>query len=318
MDYQAPFPEQLADFEYVRLYFYLEISDYLDLPEFALLQLRRELLLALKSLSVHGEDQDVIRIKKLLLPPLPEDPVVLRQTQKPAPALIFYPDISQMGLIEPKQRIVLPVLLIGPAIQQLRAFTKLLAELGQQGLFKGSGHYFIEAIETENASGVRSMLWSHGEGDVELFPPVTDLAWWLEQQKPLVQNCRMEVMTPLRLMHQGRPLFNADFSALFPFILRRVSALLSLYAQVELNQDANYFITLAQQITTVKNCLQWKDWRKLKNHRGGQHLGGLMGYLDLSGSTLTDLSWILQLGSLFNIGKGAAFGAGQYSLLVIK
>ena len=316
MVYQVPLPEQLADFEYVRLYFHLEITDCFDLPEFALLQLRRELLPALKSLTAQAEDPAAIWLKNLLLPPLPEDPLVLRRMQKPAPALVLNPDLSQAGLIEPRQRIVLPVLLMGPAIPALRAFTKVLERLGQQGIYKGNGHYFVEAIETEDASGVRSMLWVHGDAEAEVSPPVSDLAWWLERQQSLAQNCRINVLTPMRLIHQGRPLFKADFSELFPFILRRVSALLAHYGQVELVHDARHFQALAQQIVTDENHLRWKDWRRLRNHQGGQNLGGLVGSLDLSGGALNDLSWVLHLGSLFNIGKGAAFGAGQYVLTV--
>ena len=103
---------------------------------------------------------------------------------------------------------------------------------------------------------------------------------------------------------------------MFPFILRRVSALLAHYGQVELVHDARHFQALAQQIVTDENHLRWKDWRRLRNHQGGQNLGGLVGSLDLSGGALNDLSWVLHLGSLFNIGKGAAFGAGQYVLTV--
>jgi hypothetical protein len=314
MSYQAPFPQQLAQVEYVQFYFHLENRDYFDLPELALLQLRREMLLALKNLQAHGESQ----LRQLLLPPLPDDPVLSRQLQKPAPAMVLSPDVSQFGLIEPKQRIILPVLFVGSATNRLRSFIRLLKQLGAQGLYKGTGHFIVEAIEAEDASGVRSMLWLQGESETELAPPISDLGWWLELQSPVVENCRINVTAPLRLMHHGKPLFKADFSELFPFVLRRVTAFLAHYAQVELEYDAKYFIALSRQITTLENRLQWKDWRTLNNEQGGQNLGGLLGTLDLEANRLADIAWILQLGSLFNFGKGAAFGAGQYHLTVAE
>ena len=67
MGYRAPFPVALQQVEYAKLYFHLEIDTYFDLPQLGLLQLRRELMQAMKSLSV---DADISQLKQLLQPEL--------------------------------------------------------------------------------------------------------------------------------------------------------------------------------------------------------------------------------------------------------
>lgn len=314
MGYYAPFPAELQQVEYVKLYFHLEVSDYFDLPVLGLLQLRRELLQAFKHLSAQGECDCAAELKQLLQPDLPDDPVLLRQIQQPAPPLVLSPDISQHGLIEPKQRIILPVLFVGSGINAIDPFIFLLQHLGTQGLYHGSGQFVLAGVEAEDGSGVRTMLWFADQQTRRLNPPVCRLSWWLERQHFPGKSVQIEITTPLRLMHQGKPLFKAEFANIFPFLLRRVTALLAGHADVEMSFDPGYLISISRQIELNENHLFWKDWRALKSERGAQNLGGLMGHFSIVNDALSELLWILQLGSLFNFGKGAAYGAGQYRL----
>jgi hypothetical protein len=45
-----------------------------------------------------------------------------------------------------------------------------------------------------------------------------------------------------------------------------------------------------------------------------QDLGGIIGSVRLEGETLQSVFGILRVGSLMNVGKGAAFGAGCFRL----
>lgn len=309
-----PRPAELQHVEYVQLYFHLELCDYFDLPPLAVLQLRRELLQAHRAIRDSGLVGLATKLQNLLRPAPPADPRLRRQVQTPAPGLVLRPDISLHGLIEPKQRIVLPVLFIGTAILQIEAFCRLLEQLGSQGLFKGAGRFRLEAVESEDASGVRAMLWMREEGARRLTPPISDLLWWLERQSPESERLRLEVITPLRVLKQGKPLFRTTFSELFPFLMRRVSGLLAVHAGVEVVANPGYLCTLAEAVEEVDNRLLWNDWRDLQQQDGSQELGGLSGSLELHGGALIDLYWLLQLASLFGCGKGAAYGAGQLRL----
>lgn len=313
MSYLSPLPSELQQVEYVQLYFHLQVKDTFDLPFLALLQLRRELLHAIRTLAVWGDGSDAEQLKQLFQPPLSSDPLIRRQAQKPAPAFILSPDPQIQGLLKAKQIIVLPVLFLGRGVQSIDAFVSLLQQLGQQGLYHGRGQFLLEGIESEDASGVRAMLWSQGQQS-PLSPPVSDLHWLLERKLLAADRLVLEVVSPLRLLQQKKPLFEADFSDLFPFILRRTSAMLTCHAGVEVVKNPQHLLELSRQVIVTDNGLNWCDWRRLHGSEQGQDLGGLLGRIKLQGEGLTELGWLLQLGSLFNLGKGAPYGAGQYRL----
>lgn len=313
MSYLVPLPSELKQVEYVQLYFHLQVKDTFDLPPLALLQLRRELLPALRTLEGWGGGDDVAQLKELFQPPLSQDPLVRRQAQKPAPAFVLAPDPQTDGLLKTKQKIVLPVFFLGRGVQTINAFVPLLQQLGQQGIYAGRGQFCLEGVESEDASGVRAMLWCDGK-QAQLSPPVGDLHWLLERQRSDADQISLDVISPLRLLQNKKPLFKAKFDDLFPFVLRRVSSMLTSHAGVEVVNDPQQLHELASQVVVTENSLQWHDWRRLVGTDRGQDLGGLLGRMTLEGKALAELYWVLQLGSLFNVGKGAAYGAGQYHL----
>lgn len=313
MGYLAPYPAAVKRLEYVKIYFHCQIVAAGDLPPLALLQLRRELLRALTRLPDQVEAIKS-RLQELIQPGLSPDPLQRSQVQKPAPPMVIYPDMSFHGSIDSGRRLVLPVLLIGSGVMALEPLVRLVEELGRNGLYQGRCVFSLEALETEDNSGLRAMLTNTGVDQGELTPPVNELGWWLDRQPELADPVELRFVSPVRLLQRGRPLFKADFGAIFPFILRRVSSMLAAHGEEDFNQDASALIEQAAAIQTSENRLTWCDWRTLQGPRQSQPLGGLQGSLTLAGPGLAELAWALRLGALFNVGKGAAWGSGQYSL----
>ena len=315
MGYRAPYPAAVKRLEYVKIYFHCRMVAACDLPPLALLQLRRELLRALAGLCEQSEAFRS-RLKELIQPGVSPDPLQRSRIQKPAPAMVVSPDLSFHGPIEPGRRLVLPVLLIGSGIMALEPLVRLIEELGRNGLYQGRCKFTLEALESEDNSGLRAMLTSAGGNQGALTPPINELGWWLERQAEVPDPVQIRFVSPLRLLRQGRPLFKADFGDIFPFILRRVSSLLAAHSGEDFSEDAAALIQQAAAIDTIENRLTWCDWRTLRGSRQAQPLGGLQGSLTLAGPGLSELAWVMRLGQLFNVGKGAPYGAGQYSLHV--
>ena len=90
--------------------------------------------------------------------------------------------------------------------------------------------------------------------------------------------------------------------------------MLSSHAGVELRINSSQLIASAAKIEMVENSLVWQDWRMLQCSSGSQGIGGLLGDLTITGDKMAELLWILQLGTMFNCGRGATYGAGQYRL----
>jgi len=311
LSYRAPFPVELEHVEYVKLFFSLKITTCFYLPSLGLLQLRGELLRGIKFLS---DDRIAQQLQQFLQPSLPSDPIVRRQIQKPAPALIISPELLCSGLIEAGEKIILPVIFIGTGIMMIDAFISLLQYLGRLGIYRGTGWFELETIEVEDDSGFRSILWFNGQQPAQVIPPVCNLSWWLERQDVFDGMIKFEMMTPLRLLRHGKPIFRAKFATIFPFLLRRVTAMLTYHSGIEFRFDPSWLISLASQVESTTDLLRWQDWRILECNMGVQNLGGMMGEIILEGDELAELIWILQLGTMLNFGKGAAYGAGQYQL----
>ncbi|PLX89373.1 MAG: hypothetical protein C0618_01350 [Desulfuromonas sp.] len=305
-----PVPDALRDAEYSLVTFVLESRNYFDLSPLDWLRLRREFKQALRELSLDGDDVLAQSLKDLLEPPLPDNPHLRRRVQRPSPAVVLRPDLSRSGLIAPGDRFELSVLFLGRGMTALIPFARLIQQVAQTGLFNGQAVCELVGLEAEDGAGRRTELWSGGELGDNLSPVVNDLYWWLQRQPFCGESLVLEFITPLRLIGQGRPLFKARFGEVFPFILRRVTSMVLAHCPLS---DLGYpaqLTELATRIDERENSLHWQDWRPLNRGRGGQDLGGLRGRLVVSGSDLAELLWVLQLGTLFHIGKGAAYGSG--------
>ena len=87
------------------------------------------------------------------------------------------------------------------------------------------------------------------------------------------------------------------------------------HCHFELVDDPARVLELAEQVDMLENHLEWQDWRQLgSDPQTQQPLGGLMGTVRLQGTALVDLLPVLELGTLMNLGKNAAYGAGLLSI----
>lgn len=309
-----PVPEGLKQAEYALLIFQLEAREYFDLPPFGLTRLRREFRQATLGLKESGQTRLAGSLEIMLEPPVPNDPLTRRKVQRPSPSFVLRPDPARHGLVEPGDWLELPVLFLGNGITFVEPFAKLLQQVSKQGVLNGQGICELATVEVEDGSGHRTTLWNRGPLDGALTPVVNDLAWWLERQSPGWDHLQLDFLSPTRFLRNGKPLFRARFTEFFPFVLRRVTSMLSAHCLVDPIDDPQMLLDAARQVNELNNRLSWKDWRPLSGSSGGQDLGGLVGTVHLEGSGLADLHWVLQLGSLLQVGKGASYGAGHYQI----
>jgi hypothetical protein len=318
MGYSGTFPHWLELVDFAEVSFRLELTEDCHLPPQALLQLRRELLGALQQLQHQGTPERFAVLQQLLKPDLSPDPVLQRLVQQPAPPFVFASDLSQHGDYAQGEEIELSVLFFGRGISALKEFIGLLETVGSRGLFKGQGRFGLRALSSVSLNGDHTHLTKE-----QLTPAVSPLSWWLEQQPEIAGSAQLDVVSPMRLMSQGRPLFKAGFADIFPFILRRVSHMLLSHGQVDMPLhhrslfDHQRIMDVACQVVVEESCLRWQDWRILEQDQRKRPLGGLSGYLRLSGDAVQEIAWLLRLGGLFNIGKSASYGCGHYRLLTL-
>lgn len=301
--------------EFAILHFSFEFAQGTVLTRQALLQLRRELHRTARHLfALEGNEASArSRFQGLFDPPLALDPVAQRRYQRPGPPFILAVDPASAGEYQAGDLWTLKVLFWGRGAQYAADLARVLQCLGRTGLGPGIKSCELVAIDSEDASGARAPLWQEGAPLLRLTPVFCELDWWLAAWP---QGCdwRLELLTPARVLSAGRPLFRANLTKLFPFVLRRVTSMCHAHCGLELLTEPASLLSAASLLAERDNTLAWTDWRSLD--RGGEmfDLGGLMGGVTLAAKGLEELAWVLQVGSLLNLGKGAAYGAGAYSL----
>ncbi|MCD6526603.1 MAG: CRISPR system precrRNA processing endoribonuclease RAMP protein Cas6 [Desulfuromonas sp.] len=317
MDHAMNLMSQLEHAEFIVLRFELRFLEAIDVDMAMLLRLRRSLRAAgqyaLYAAS-SGQDGQTNRFGALFSPPLADDPVARRRFQRSGAAFVLQPTTEMCRTYQRGEYMSLSVVLWGGQQQQIGDFALVLKALGQSGLRYDAGKFELAAIHGEDSSGHYSLLWRSGQPLQTLVAPLRDANWWLNSTLPPSDKIQLRFITPARLMNRQRPLFQADFTRLFPFILRRVSSMLYSYSYLEVVSDAGQLLDAAAQVV-VENQLRWQDWRSLgPNPEQQQPLGGVMGKICVQGPAVQDILPFLALGSLMNLGKNAAYGAGHYVL----
>lgn len=231
---------------------------------------------------------------------LTPDPSALRRFQKPPLPFAFkiplLPEVPIQG-----GEVELSLVIAGEVVSQLDLFIKAITLLFQPpGIFK---NWRIVSIEAACGDGSRIAIPAGGIAAEFSSLPLLSLDELFTQGGADCARISIEFQTPLRLLHKGAPLRDVRFSHLAGALFRRVSSLAYYYGKEELPQDFKWLAQLSREIICTRSDLHWVN-------RGGS-LQGVEGVADFSGD-LADFMPFLHLGSVLNIGKGAAYGMGSY------
>jgi CRISPR/Cas system endoribonuclease Cas6 (RAMP superfamily) len=115
----------------------------------------------------------------------------------------------------------------------------------------------------------------------------------------------LTMVTPLRIIKDGRPLRELSFSALVMSLLRRMSAIAFYYCFLDLDLDYKWLSRQSHEIGIVDNGCSWEEW--------DINLSGIVGSATFSGN-LAEFHRVLLFGEYFHAGKGAPYGFGCYRL----
>lgn len=161
------------------------------------------------------------------------------------------------------------------------------------------------AVAAVAADGSRKVLAARG-GKADLSAvPVTSFEEIMGNTVAATDQLKINVHTPLRLMQNGAPLYKPTFPALAGALFRRVSSLAYYYGGVELDCDFKWLAEKSRAVSYDNSGLKWVNW--------GGALQGVTGTISIAGE-FSELLPFLRLGELLNVGKGASYGMGRYSI----
>jgi len=235
---------------------------------------------------------------------LTSDPSALRRYQKPPLPFAFRIPLltgnSLRGTL-----VDLSLVITGGAISHLDLFLAAVRELA--GSSERMGQWHAVRIEAVSEDGSRILLPSEGIGREFANLPVLSFDEFFSRSFGPCCRVTIDFLTPLRLLHKGVPLREIGFNAVAGALFRRVSSLAYYYGGEELSHDFKWLAARSKEITCSRSGLNWIN--------RGAGLQGVEGAVTFCGE-LAEFIPFLDLGSRFNIGKGAAFGMGSYSYSV--
>lgn len=235
---------------------------------------------------------------------LSSDPSVVKRHQKPPLPFAFqFPVLSTEKGGERHFEICLT--LVGSAIQHAHHFIASL-ERYLDGEGEGAPAAVIEAVETLGYFGERS-VWGSGNGGGSVKgTSILLAAEGLRATRILGDSAVLALETPLKIIQEGRAQRSFAFSPFFRALMRRVSALASAYGEGEMEVDFPWLARTCGEVIVSNSAIRWTDWRS-------GSIGGLTGEAVISGS-LEEFVPFLLLGEYLNVGKGASFGLGRFSV----
>lgn len=236
---------------------------------------------------------------------LSPDPDIVRLHQKPSLPFSLY--VS--GIDGDSSSYTVGLVIIGNAVNHIGVFHTALVRMIEAAVCSMQPAHYSRHFYSLDYQGVR-----HEITTVASLPESVILL----SGRHILQNTvhsdsvRLMLKSPLRLLSNGSIIHRFDFATFFRSQLRRCSSLYAYYGTGELELDYVTLSESAQNVAVFDDKIRYTQplWSKRPNR------AGLTGTAECTGLVEPMFSLLL-LGSYFNAGKGATFGAGFHQLEVM-
>lgn len=233
---------------------------------------------------------------------LSSDPEVVRSHQKPSLPFSLYVRKGEYAVSS--NTITTGLVIIGNAVNYMGLFHAALIKIIKTAV--ASSLPFAEfrlATFCLDYQGMRHEIKNdNGTEGITLLS-----GQYIFQNAIYSDSVKLSLLSPLCLLQNGSIAHNFEFPLFFRSQLRRCSSLCAYYGKEEWDLDFRAFAEAAESVTLLENETEYNRLA---------HLKGLTGTVECYGLVEPMFSFLL-LGSYFNAGKGATYGAGFYHILAL-
>ena len=210
-------------------------------------------------------------------------------------------------------RLAFELLLFGRATKYFPHFLVAIKRAAEHGL--GRDHIKFDALSARDYSSPGNpILWSR-EGDDLQMPELCDLSVKSANGTHPENRDRMSLnlLSPLRIMKQGKLLTNPSFRDFTRSLLARISNLYYFHASHDLDLDYRGLLGLADTVVPGACRPRLSRLNRWSNRQEREiSLNGLVGSIEWRGEGLSSLAPLFRIGEYTHLGKGTVFGLGQY------
>ena len=252
--------------------------------------------------------------------PPPENTAKLTKYPYAPHPFVIEPPLERKEEYNKDEELSFNLVLIGKAIDYLPYFIFAFDKLGELGLGKGRGKYWLKEVRSiKNNSNSAHPIYT-GENKI-----LKD-DYSLMSGKNILQECKqyyhkreltLNFVTPARLKYQEHFIKNLEFHILIRNLLRRTSLLSYFHCSKELQVDFRALIEKAKSVKRTSNNLNWYDWQRYSaRQKTKMLLGGFIGRVTFAFDGIESEQFLplILLGKYIHIGKGTGFGLGKYEI----
>jgi len=240
--------------------------------------------------------------------PLSADPAALKRYQKPSLPFVF-----QLQLLpEPPNEgdtVELGLVLTGSAVNLVTDYLAALEGMLRIPAFRRRFTAALIKVESAGYDRCRTLVMTPGKGMAMDRVTTLSLQGLRESAVLAPDAVTVTVVTPMRIMAEGRPLREFSFSPFIRALFRRVSAMAYYYGGSEAELDFKWLAEQSRSVACADADFQWIEW--------GGSWSGLVGSATFTGN-MTEYHPFLLAGEYLHVGKGATFGLGRYAVRACK
>lgn len=238
------------------------------------------------------------------------------QDSVPRPYVFEMPQ-QQAREVRPGGRFEFDLVLVGRAIDDFPYFLVALAQLGASGLGREGGAYRIVEVVSDGPGGPAVIFRAPGElahGAERRVRAVELLAD--PRAAAAGRDVTLSLLSPLRIVYDGRLVEEPTFQDIIRALLRRVSSLCYFHCGGPLEADFAGLKERAGAVRTREARLSVREQGRYSTRQGrGIDQAGVVGRMTFEGPASEGLGAFLPLllaGEWVHVGKSAVMGLGRY------
>jgi hypothetical protein len=247
--------------------------------------------------------------------PPPADAEMMRLYPSAPHPFVIEPPIDGVQTIPEGGTLTFGLTLIGRALDYLPYFVYAFIHLGERGLGRGRGKFFVEEVLADTDRGLVAIY--DVEGKSLRQEPQLSISERVQQRATELAGgecLSIDFLTPTRIKFDGHLVEKPEFHHLMRSLLRRLSSLSYFHCGAMLDLDFRGIIKKAQGIEIGESDLRWHDWERYSSRQKNKmSLGGFLGTISFEGD-FSEFFRLLCLGELVHLGKAASFGLGRYRI----
>ena len=228
---------------------------------------------------------------------------------------IIEPENDKKTIYEQGDNFSFDLILIGRAIEYLPYFIYSFKILGNLGIGKGRGKYFLKEVFSMDNNSNPKLIYD-GEHQV-----LTNKYYVLTGEDLLNdyelnnETISLNFITPTRIKYDRKLIDNLEFHVLIRNLLRRLSLIIYRHCDYELNIDYKNLIEESKNVEIFDSNLRWYDLERYSNRQNTRmKMGGFIGKITYKGD-LTPYIPLIEIGEHIHVGKGVSFGLGKYEII---